>query len=151
MAGKLSNAPIHIENASGMTIGQLTASARRMSQKHGIKIFVVDYIGLILGKGDNREQQIASISKGIKSMAMELNCAVLALSQLNDDGKLRESRAPGQDADSVWKLLNDGEWQKTIQPIKLNVEKCRDGETGVIDLIFKKEHTRFENASKSDL
>lgn len=147
-AGKISHAPLHIESASGLTIGQLQAIARSLRQKHGVKIFVVDYIQLLSGVGDNREQQISSISKGCKAMAMENDAAVLALSQLTDDGKLRESRAIGQDADTVWKLENDGEWQPLIQPIKLNIEKCRDGETGRVDLTFFKQWTLFQDRAK---
>jgi replicative DNA helicase len=147
-AGKISHAPIYIENANGMTIGQVQAMARRLHQKHGIKIILIDYIQLLIGTGDNREQQISSISKGLKAIAIELKCCVLALSQLTDDGKLRESRAIGHDADSVWKLENNGEWQPQTQPIKLVVEKCRDGETGKVELIFQKQFTRFENVAK---
>jgi replicative DNA helicase len=79
-----------------------------------------------------------------------LDIPVLALSQLNDDGKLRESRAIGQDADSVWKLENDGEWKSDIQPIKLRIEKCRDGATGIVKLVFMKTITRFESESKQE-
>ncbi len=147
-SGRIANAPIHIEAANGMTIGQLTAIARRLKQKHDIQIVVVDYLQLLTGSGDNREQQISSISKGIRSLALELNCAVLALSQLTDEGKLRESRSIGHDADSVWKLANDGEWQPQIQPIKLTVEKCRDGETGEVGMTFFKHHTKFKAATK---
>lgn len=147
-AGKISHAKIFVEQASGMSVSQIAAVSRRLHQKHGIKIIVVDYIQLISGVGDNREQEIASVSRGLKAIAMELNCCVIALSQLNDDGKLRESRAIGQDADSVWKLMNDGEWQPKVQPIRLCVEKSRDGETGVVELVFRKEFTRFENAAK---
>jgi replicative DNA helicase len=146
-ATKISKAPIFIERASGLTIGQVVAMARRMKQRHGIRIVVVDYIQLLQGVGDNREQAVASISNGLKAMALELDCAVLALSQLNDQGRLRESRAIGQDADSVWKLENDGPWEPKIQPITLTVEKCRDGETGQIKLQFLKTITRFECVS----
>jgi len=147
-AGKMSKSPLYIEQAQGMSIGQLVATARRLKQKHNIQIAVVDYIQLLTGTGDNREQQISSISKGLKAMALELEIPVLGLSQLTDDGKLRESRAIGQDADTIWKLENEGEWQPKIQPIKLIVEKCRDGETGKVDLTFMKSFTRFESAAK---
>lgn len=147
-SGKISKSPLHIEPASGLTIGQVMASARRLKQKHGIRLIVVDYIQLLAATGDNREQEIANISKGIKAMSLELDCAVLALSQLTDDGKLRESRAIGQHTDSIWKLENDGDWKPEIQPVKLHVEKCRDGETGTVQLIFHKTITRFESASK---
>jgi len=150
-APKLANAPLFIEAAHGMTIGQINAVARRLKQKNSIQLIVVDYIQLIGGTGDNREQQISSISKGLKAMALELDLPVLALSQLTDDGKLRESRAIGQDADTVWKLVNDGEWMPKVQPINLMIEKCRDGETGKVKLTFLKEITRFENGTAAQI
>ena len=146
--GKLAKAPVYIESVSGCTIGQIQAITRRMSQRYGVKLIVVDYIQLIAGTGDNREQQIASVGRGLKSIATELSIPVLALSQLNDDGRLRESRSIGMDADSVWILANDGEWQPQIQPVTLTVTKCRDGETGKVLLTFLKSYTRFESSSK---
>ena len=71
-------------------------------------------------------------------MALELDCCVLALSQLTDDGKLRESRAIAQDADhnlETGKPLETGSFT-LVQPIKLHIEKCRDGSTGTVPLTF---------------
>ena len=150
VCAKIANSPIHIESAHGQTAGQVCASARRLFQKHGIKIMVVDYIQLLTGVGDNREQQVSSISKSLKAIALELDITVLALSQLNDDGRMRESRAIAQDADSIWKLENDGDWHPKIQPVKLRIEKCRDGETGIVNLTFLKEFTLFQNSEKVD-
>ena len=79
---------------------------------------------------------------------MELNIPVLALSQLNEEGKMRESRAIGQDADSVWKIELDGERRPTDQPVKLRVDKNRNGPTGTVNLMFRKTFTRFELQSK---
>ena len=146
-AGKIAASKMLIEPAQSMTIGQIKAAARRMKQKHGIQILGVDYIQLLEGTGDNRERQVASVSAGLKAIALELNVAVIALSQLNDDGKLRESRAIGQDADSVWILSNKGDSQSENQPVTLNVNKCRDGETGTIDLMFLKQFTKFESCT----
>jgi len=74
---------------------------------------------------------------------------VLALSQLNDDGKLRESRAIGQDADSIWHLDLDGERVPKDQPVKLRIEKNREGPAPVIvDMLFRKQFTRFESTSR---
>jgi len=147
---RLSSAPLYIEQANQLSIAQICAMGRRLKQKHGIKLAVIDYIQLLRGTGDNREQEISSISKGVKAMAMELDIPILALSQLNDDGKLRESRAIGQDADTIWKLENNGAVQPLVQPIKLAIIKCRHGATGGIDLTFMKEYTRFENMRKID-
>lgn len=145
---KLAEAPLYIEQASQFSVSQIISIGRRLKQKYNIQLAAIDYIQLLSGTGDNREQEISSISKGIKAMAMELEIPVIALSQLNDEGKLRESRAIGQDADTVWKLENDGEWQPLVQPIKLNIIKCRDGATGQVKLTFLKEFTLFQNASK---
>lgn len=146
-AGKISNAPIHIDNVNGFTIGQVRAYARRLKQQRGIKVLAVENIQLLSGTGDNREQEIASVSRGLKAIAMELNITVLGLSQLNDDGRLRESRAIGHDADTVWILSNDGDWKPLVQPMNLKIEKSRDGETGTVKLVFRKEFTRFEQSS----
>lgn len=146
--GKIAKAPIYIEQVSGFTIGQIVATARRMKQAHGVVLIVIDYIQLLIGMGDNREQQVASVGRGIKQIAGELDIPVIALSQLNDDGKLRESRAIGQDADSVWLLSNDGDWVPRDQQVVLSVDKCRDGETGKVGLLFRKQYTRFESVSK---
>ena len=145
---RLASAPIYIAQATGWTIGQAQAQARRWYQSYGIKMLGADYIQKFTGNGDGREQEIASIGAGFKDISMELGIPVLALSQLNDDGRLRESRALGMDGDSIWKLKNDGEWKRDVQPIKLAIEKCRNGETGEIDLTFLKTITRFESRSK---
>jgi replicative DNA helicase len=150
VAGKILKAPLYIQSVNKMTIQQVTSLARSLRQKHGIKLAGIDYIQLLAGEGDNREQQISSISKGIKGMAIELGIPVMALSQLTDDGKLRESRSIGQDGDSVWKLKNKGEWQPVFQTVELCVEKCRDGATGQVELLFSKRFTRFDNKSKID-
>ncbi len=147
VVGRMSQSPIHIEQVSGYTIGKVTACARRMKHSQGIQLLVLDYIQLIAGTGDNREQQIASVGRGMKAIASELEIPVIALSQLNDEGRLRESRAIGMDADSVWVISNKGEWQSDVQPVTLCVQKCRDGETGSVDLTFLKTITRFESAT----
>lgn len=147
-AQRLRAAPIRIENCNGMTSGQLRAMARRLHQKEPLRLAVVDYLQLVSHPADNREQEVAAISKAVKSMAMELNIPVLALSQLNDEGRMRESRAIGQDADSVWKIELDGERQPKDQPVKLRVDKNRNGPTGTVNLMFRKTFTRFESRSK---
>jgi replicative DNA helicase len=146
----IAKAPIYLETINGYTIGQVRARARRMKQQYGIKILGVENIQLLTGDGDTREQEVASISRGLKDMALELDIAVIGLSQLNDDGKMRESRAIGHDADSAWIIANNGEWQPKIQPVILKVQKSRDGETGDVPLTFIKENTRFEQFSNFD-
>ncbi len=147
-ASRLSTAPLFIEQASGFSIGQIRAIARRLHQKHGIKLIVIDYQQRLTGTGDNQEQRVASISNGVKDLAMELNVPVILLSQVNKDGETKHAKATTEDADSLWKIENDGEWEHEVQPVNLNVEKSRDGETGQVKLTFLKTITRFEQAAK---
>src|SRR5262245_45825003 len=114
-AGKMANAPIFIDDSSGLSILQLRAKARRMYQQHGIKLFVVDYLQLLHStarRAENRQQEIADISNGIKYLAKELEVPVIVLSQLNRElerdknrkprmSDLRESGSIEQDADLV--------------------------------------------------
>jgi replicative DNA helicase len=148
-AKRISNAPVFIENVSGQTISQIRAKARRLVQHHGVKLAVVDYMQLVTNpESDNREQEVSAISKGCKAIAMEHGIPVLALSQLNDDGKVRESRAISQDTDSLWVIKPQGDREPQIQPVHLVIEKCRDGEVGSVELTFIKKFTRFECASR---
>src|SRR5580692_10271915 len=127
-AGKLTSAPLFIDDTSGMSILQLRAKARRMYQQYGIKLFVIDYLQLLHStarRAENRQQEIADISNGIKSLAKELDVPVIVLSQLNRElekdksrkpqlSDLRESGSIEQDADLVGLLYkpqrdkNDG-------------------------------------------
>lgn len=141
----ISKAPLFIEQASGFTIGQVRAVGRRLKQKHDIQLLVIDYQQRLTGMGDNTEQRTASISAGVKDLCMELDIPIILLSQVNEAGQTKHARATTEDCDSLWKLENDGEWQPQVQPVKLNVEKCRDGQTGTVHLTFLKEITRFEN------
>src|SRR5438034_2084736 len=115
-AGKLANAPLFIDDSSSLSILQLRARARRMMQQHGIKLFVIDYLQLLHSTSarriENRQQEIADISNGIKALAKELNVPIVVLSQLNRElerdksrkprlSDLRESGAIEQDADLV--------------------------------------------------
>lgn len=147
-SGKIAKAPVHIANSCGHSIQQVAATARRMKQKHGIKLFVIDYLQRLTCDGDNREREIAGISAGAKNIANELGIPVILLSQLNDDGQIRESRAPVHDTDSLWKLSNKGDWLPDNQPVDLFIEKSRDNEAGIsVELLFKKAYTKFECAA----
>jgi replicative DNA helicase len=169
-AGKLAHAPLFIDDSSGLSILQLRAKARRMHQQYGIKLFVIDYLQLLHStsrKADNRQQEIADISNGIKSLAKELNVPVIVLSQLNREverekgrpprlSDLRESGSIEQDADLVGLLYRpkqEGEEDSNLnaesEPINLLVAKQRNGPAGEdVSLTFLKSYTRFENASK---
>ena len=170
-AGKLANAPLFIDDSSGLSILQLRAKARRMSQQYGIKLFVIDYLQLLHStarRAENRQQEIADISSGIKSLAKELNVPVIVLSQLNRElereknrkprlSDLRESGAIEQDADVVGLLYkpssdDDEERRPAAEedavPVNLLIAKQRNGPTGDVNLTFLKSYTRFESAAK---
>jgi replicative DNA helicase len=177
-AGKLANAPLFIDDSSALSILQLRAKARRMAQQYGIKLFVVDYLQLLHStarRAENRQQEIADISSGIKSLAKELNVPVLVLSQLNRElereknrkprlSDLRESGAIEQDADVVGLLYKRGSGddkpsggddeesgnaaEEDSVPINLYIAKQRNGPTGDVNLTFLKSYTRFESAAK---
>jgi replicative DNA helicase len=171
-AGKLAGAPLFIDDSSALSILQLRARARRMWQQFDIKLFVIDYMQLIHSnsrRAENRQQEIAEISGGLKALAKELKVPVLVLSQLNRElekrgpgerprlSDLRESGAIEQDADLVGLLYRetknkDGEEEADVEQdaiaVKLFIAKQRNGPTGDVDLTFLKSYTRFESAAK---
>ncbi|MEI6781082.1 MAG: replicative DNA helicase [Verrucomicrobiota bacterium] len=169
-AGKLASSPLFIDDSSGLSILQLRAKARRMSQQYGIKLFVIDYLQLLHStarRAENRQQEIADISSGIKSLAKELKVPVIVLSQLNRElereknrkprlSDLRESGAIEQDADLVgllYKPSSDEEEsasavEQDAVPVNLLIAKQRNGPTGDVNLTFFKSYTRFESAAK---
>ena len=148
-ASRLSSAPIFLHDANWFTISQLKAAMRQSFSRNGLKLAVVDYLQIVSDANkDSREQEVTAVSKGAKAIAMELNIPVIVLSQLNDDGKLKESRAIGEVADSVWKLTTEGERQPQVQPVTLVIEKNRNGAIGKVDLTFMKQYTRFESTAK---
>ena len=170
-AGKIAGAPLFIDDSSGLSILQLRAKARRMHQQYGIKLFVVDYLQLLHStakRADNRQQEIADISSGIKSLAKELKVPVIVLSQLNREverekgrpprmSDLRESGAIEQDADLVGLLYrpskedDDSAERVEAEPINLLIAKQRNGPAGEdVHLTFLRAYTRFENAAKID-
>ena len=142
-----------------------------MSQQYGIKLFVIDYLQLLHStarRAENRQQEIADISSGIKSLAKELNVPVIVLSQLNRElereknrkprlSDLRESGAIEQDADVVGLLYKPssgdedeggGGGRQDAVPVNLLIAKQRNGPTGDVNLTFLKSYTRFESAAK---
>jgi len=170
-AGRLSNAPLFIDDSPGLSILQLRARARRMAQQYGIKLFVVDYLQLLHStsrRAENRQQEIADISNGIKALAKELNVPIIVLSQLNRElerdknrkprmSDLRESGAIEQDADLIGLLYkprdDDDETggapaDDEAVPVNLLIAKQRNGPTGEVNLTFLKSYTRFESAAK---
>jgi replicative DNA helicase len=170
-AGRLSGSKLFIDDTAGLSILQLRARARRMAQQHGIKLFVIDYLQLLNSTAarakENRQQEIADISSGIKALAKELNVPVIVLAQLNREiekdknrkprmSDLRESGSIEQDADLVALLhkpdSDDDEAAAPAEsdglPVNLVIAKQRNGPTGDVHLTFLKPYTRFESAAK---
>ena len=169
-AGKLAGAPLYIDDTPGLSVLQMRAKARRMHQQHGVRLFVIDYLQLLHStsrRAENRQQEIADISSGVKALAKELEVPVIVLAQLNREiekeknrkprmADLRESGAIEQDADLVAMLYrassddDDGaaEASQEAIPVNLLIAKQRNGPTGDVHLTFLKSYTRFESAAK---
>ena len=162
--GKLHRSPLRIVDAPAMTIQQMRAKARRMARKNGLALIVVDYIQLARGDGastksGSREQEVASVSRGLKAMAKEFGCPVIALSQLNrkvEDrsdkrpmlSDLRDSGAIEQDADVILMMYRDNYYNKESPDkgiAEVIIGKQRMGETGMVPLLFRGDVSRFDN------
>lgn len=162
-AGRLSEAPIYIDDSSFLSTLDLRARARRFKAQHpDLGLIVVDYLQLmsLSRKVENKQQEVAEISRSLKGVARELNVPVIALSQLSraveqrQDKKpqladLRDSGAIEQDADLVIFLYRSGYYESNKEDNQdvadLIVAKHRNGPTGTVQLLFVKEYTRFEN------
>ncbi|MGC9452851.1 MAG: replicative DNA helicase [Oceanipulchritudo sp.] len=162
-AGVLREAPIWIDDSSGLNILQMRTKARRVHRQHKVDLIVIDYLQLVNGTDARlpREQQISEISRGVKAMAKELSVPVLVLSQLNRSSEkenrqprisdLRESGSIEQDADVVFLLAarQSSEDNATVPQASrerdLIIAKQRNGPTGTVPLVFIPEFTRFEN------
>ena len=170
-ATELAKAPVIIDDTPGLSILQLRARARRMAQQNEIKLFVIDYLQLLNStsrRAENRQQEIADISNGVKALAKELDVPVIILSQLNREfekdknrkprlSDLRESGAIEQDADIVgllYKADTEGEEEgsqdaeQEAVAVNLLIAKQRNGPTGDVHLTFLKGFTRYESAAK---
>ena len=166
--GEIKNLPLFMDETPVTTIFEIKAKAKYFNKKHPLGLIIIDYLQLINGSDKRipREQQIAEISKGVKSMAKELDVPVLVLSQLNRAAEkenreprlsdLRESGSIEQDADIVLllsKKINDTNEEECTYDNDndlrtLIVAKNRNGETGVTTLLFEKQFTRFRNLER---
>jgi replicative DNA helicase len=157
---KFTEAPFYIDASPSMTIFELRAKARRMKKKYNIGVIFADYLQLIRGpQFQTREQEVAAISRALKSIAMELNIPVVALSQLSrqperrgKDSKpilsdLRESGAIEQDADFVIFIHRPDQFKKSsevpVDDAKLIIAKQRNGPVGEVALKFHRKYARF--------
>ena len=160
----LSDAPIYIDDTAALSVFELRAKARRLKENHNIQMIVIDYLQLMTSGNDNmrgnREQEISSISRALKSLAKELNLPVIALSQLSRAveqrggakrpqlSDLRESGAIEQDADMVMFVYRPEYYgnDATDQPpdtAEVIIAKHRNGPLDSVHLKFRKEFAKF--------
>ncbi|MGK2285699.1 replicative DNA helicase [Pedomonas sp. V897] len=185
-AQELEDLPLYIDDTPGLTIAALRTRARRMKRQKGIGLIVVDYLQLLQGSGraggdGNRVQELSEITRGLKTLAKELNVPVIALSQLsrqveNREDKrpqladLRESGSIEQDADIVLFVYRDEyyhaqkkpeegtdkfiQWMEKGERIRgraeIIVAKQRHGATGIVNVHFHKETTKFADLAEED-
>ena len=161
---KLRNISLHIDESAGLTSSELRANARRLARQCGqLGLIVVDYLQLMSGStssDENRATELGEISRGLKMLAKELKCPVLALSQLNRGvetrpdkrpmmSDLRESGAIEQDADIIMFIYRDDYYTKDASKepgvAEVIIAKQRNGPTGLIKLAFLKPITKFES------
>ena len=161
--GELSTSKIFIDDTPGISLLEMRAKARRLRAESGLDLLIVDYLQLVSGgrgRFENRQQEISSISRGLKALAKELEIPVIALSQLSRAPEqrtgnhrpqlsdLRESGSIEQDADLVAFIFREELYKKTDENqgvAELIIGKQRNGPTGKVDLVFLKEYTRFES------
>lgn len=157
--GKLFNAKLFIDDSPALGVMQMRSRARRVAKKHGLALIVVDYIQLAKGEGQSREQEVSSVSRGLKALAKEFNVPVIALAQLSrkvEDradkrpmlSDLRESGAIEQDGDLILLMYREDYYKPETHDkglAEIIIAKQRMGETGMVPVLFRGELSRFES------
>ncbi len=158
--GSLSNAGIYIDDSPGVRVSEIRSKCRRLKQEHGLGMILIDYLQLIQGSGnskDNRQQEVSEISRALKALARELKVPLIALSQLSRGVESRQDKRPmmsdiresgsiEQDADIVGFLYRDDYYDKETENqniIEIIIAKQRNGPTGTVELAFVKEYNKF--------
>ncbi len=166
-ASRLSEAPVYIDDSTPISVLEMKAKARRLKAEKGLSLIIVDYLQLVQSwvKIENRQQEIAAISRSLKGLAKELKVPVIALSQLSRQvekrkdyrpqlSDLRESGALEQDADLVAFIFREDYYERDKPEIEgvseVIIAKQRNGPTGTVKLAFIKDYTRFENLAKTN-
>ncbi|SDK22534.1 replicative DNA helicase [Sediminibacillus albus] len=158
--GSLSNAGIFIDDTPGIRVSDIRSKCRRLKQEHGLGMILIDYLQLIQGSAnskENRQQEVSEISRSLKALARELNVPLIALSQLSRGvesrqdkrpmmSDLRESGSIEQDADIVGFLYRDDYYDQESEKqniIEIILAKQRNGPVGTVELAFVKEYNKF--------
>ena len=154
-----------IDDTPGISVSELRSKCRKFKLEYDLKLVMIDYLQLMSGSGkngDNRQQEISEISRSLKALAREIECPVIALSQLsracetrNDHrpmlSDLRESGAIEQDADVVMFIYRDDYYNKDSDEKNVSeiiIAKQRNGPTGTVKLAWLPEYTKFANLAK---
>ena len=159
--GPLSKINIYIDDTAGISLMEMKAKCRRLKIEKGLDLILVDYLQLMQLNGytESRQQEISAISRGLKGLAKEMECPVIALSQLSRAPELRsdhrpilsdlrESGAIEQDADVVMFLYRDEYYDNESEKKNIGeliIAKHRNGPTGTVELVWKGEYTKFLN------
>ena len=153
---------LYVDETPGITLSEMRSKLKRLKAEVGVDLVVIDYLQLMQADGyqENRQNEIASISRGLKTLSKELNCPILSLAQLSREADkradhkpilsdLRESGAIEQDADVVMLLYREDYYDEEDNPniAKVIVAKHRNGATGILDLFFNKPCTTFRDLS----
>ncbi|MGH9177421.1 MAG: replicative DNA helicase [Acidimicrobiales bacterium] len=162
--GRLGEAPIYVDDNPNLTIMDIRAKARRLKSREGLGLVVVDYLQLMTGRAgaENRQVEVSEVSRGLKILARELKVPVIALSQLSRNlesradkrpmlADLRESGSLEQDADVVMFLYRDEVYNAESSDrgtAEVIVSKHRNGPTGICQLAFLSQYTRFANMAR---
>jgi replicative DNA helicase len=156
--GRINDAPLYIDDSPNMTLVEIRAKCRRLKQRVGLKMVIIDYLQLMTSgkKVESRQQEVSEFSRALKLLAKELQVPVIALSQLNRGSEqrtdkrpqvsdLRESGSIEQDADMVMLLHRDSVYDKEVRPgeADLIVAKHRNGPTATIEIAFQGHFSRF--------
>ena len=164
---RLSRSAVYIDDAPGITVSELRGKCRKRKLESGLSLIMIDYLQLMSGEkgkrsSENRQQEISDISRSLKALAREMDCPVIALSQLSRAveqrpdhrpmlSDLRESGAIEQDADIVMFLYRDDYYNKDTEhpnEAEVIIAKQRNGPIGTVKLLWQPQYTRFKNAER---
>lgn len=158
-SGPLAASKIYIDDSAGISVMEMRSKCRRIKMEHGVDFIMIDYLQLMSGSGESRQQEVSEISRNIKALAKEMQCPVIALSQLSRAPEqradhrpmlsdLRESGSIEQDADLVMFLYRDEYYNKETDQKNIGeciIAKHRNGEVGTIKLAWLGRYSKYGN------